>query len=79
MLKKMTYADARKKLRKIGTAHSTGETLAAMYADLLVFQHGYCKSFVKKIYFHLIQFNDDGMMEEARKMLRDYTLAVQIC
>lgn len=68
---KSEYKAATKQLKRVGTAHASGDALRAMYADLLVFHHGGRAT----TYFAWLQGHalgdDKAISEAARELLRD--------
>jgi hypothetical protein len=69
----MTFKDALKQCRKVGTSNATGEALAAMYAKLVAQMHGG----KDEIYFdHLRTFRGDmAITERSRELLRERSIA----
>ena len=73
----MTFREALKRLHKVGTAHATGDSLRAMYADLIAFQHNggdtrWRYKQAEKFYAWLADKGDDGeVADAARVLLRD--------
>ena len=68
----MTYAQARKALRKVGTAHASGDALRVMYADLLSFQHGGKPvSYFRWLRAKSAGADDSAISRMARELLRD--------
>lgn len=67
----MTFKNALKLCKKVGTAHASGEALAAMYANLVNVQHG---GDAEKYYNYLIKNgldDDKKIIDLARELLRD--------
>lgn len=67
----MTYKQALKECKRVGTAHATGDALRAMYAGLLEVQHG---GAAEQYYLGLqdyAQGTDTEIAEVARTLLRD--------
>lgn len=66
----MSYKDSLKLCRKIGTAHATGDSLRAMYANLIAGSHG---GAAEKYFQHLqtTNGNDDQITETSRELLRN--------
>ena len=65
----MTFKQAKARCRKVGTAHATGEPLAAMYADLVALHHGGDPA---KYYTHLrVMVDDAAIANAARELMRD--------
>lgn len=68
----MTYKQALKQCKKVGTNNATGDTLRAMYASLLTFQHG---GDGERYYNALPAGDDQAITERARELLRDRAAA----
>jgi hypothetical protein len=67
--KSLTYKQALKTCKRVGTAHATGPALCAMYAGLIELQHG---GSPERYYTYLQTTGDDnGIAVSARKLLRD--------
>lgn len=66
-----SFVEAKKQLRKVGAAHAQGDALKAMYAELLVVQHG--GNAVK--YYEYLQASADstekGIRAVALPLMRD--------
>lgn len=73
----MTFKEALKACRKVGTAHAQGDALRAMYADMIAFKW-YAIGNPDKFYRHLQGFADDekSITDEARRLLRDHVAAL---
>lgn len=72
----MTFKEAKKQCRKVGTAHASGDALRAMYADMIAFKW-YAIGNPDKFYQHLQTMADDEAIEqEARELLRDHGKAL---
>ncbi len=72
----MTYSEATKELKRIGCAHATGDSLAAMYARMISFHQGVDRpnragKSTKNIYEHLRILDDGGIFERGRELMRD--------
>lgn len=66
----MTYKQALKECKRVGTAHATGDALRAMYAGLLELQHG---GAVERYYQRLQVIapgTDEEIGEASRALLR---------
>lgn len=70
----MTYKEALKQLRKVGTAHAHGDALCAMYADLVAFQQGGAND---KYYSYLQEATttDEEIRQKALPLLRSRAAA----
>lgn len=67
----MTFKEAKKQCRKVGTAHAQGDALRAMYADLIALKW-FAIGNPEKFYHHLQQMPDEKVItDEARALLRD--------
>ncbi len=67
-----------KAMKRVGTAHCTGDGLRAMYASLLPFHHGLFPATGVKFFVHLRAFQKDPDIEaEADMLLRDRAQAVR--
>ncbi len=64
----MTFKEAKKACRKVGTAHAAGDALRAMYADLIAHRQG---GDAETYYVWLPRGDDGETMEAARSLLRD--------
>lgn len=58
-----SFKDAKKLLKRVGTAHAEGDALAAMYAELIALHHA---GNVEKYYVYLC--GSDGTSEGIRAM-----------
>lgn len=75
----MTFKEAKKQLRKIGTSRAQGDALRAMYADMIAFKW-FAIGNPEKFYAHLQTVADDerAIAEEARALLRDSDKALDV-
>jgi hypothetical protein len=75
----MTFKEAKKACRKVGTSHAQGDALRAMYADLIAFQW-FAIGNPEKFYAHLQSVADDerAITERARELLRDSNAALDV-
>lgn len=75
----MTFKDAKKQCRKVGTAHATGDALRSMYAELIA-DKWYAIGNPHKFYEHLQQtaVTDDEIYERSRELLRDHGKALDV-
>lgn len=80
----ITYQEACKQLKKVGTAKATGDALCAMYARLITF---HCRldgpkgsgETTKAVYRHLGRFNTDmDITDEGRRLIENPSIAVGI-
>lgn len=77
----MTYKQALKQCKKVGTAHASGDALRAMYANLLTVQHGGDDTDAERYYEALLvdrsgcAMDDKQIAECARVLLKDRDLA----
>lgn len=72
----MTFKEAKKACRKVGTSRASGDALRAMYADLIAFKWGAIGN-PDKFYLHLQSMADDAAITgEARELLRDHGKAL---
>jgi hypothetical protein len=74
----MTFKEAKKQCRKVGTAHAQGDALRAMYAELIAFQQAVTGGSAEKFYAHLQTVADDAIAESARELLRDHWKALDV-
>lgn len=75
----MTFNEAKRACRKVGTAHAQGDALRAMYAELIA-QRWYAIGNPEKFYAHLQTVADDeqAIAERARELLRDSNMALDV-
>lgn len=75
----MTFREAKKQLRKVGTSRAQGDALRAMYADLIAFKW-FAIGNPEKFYAHLQTIADDerAIAAEARALLRDSNKALDV-
>lgn len=75
----MTFKEAKKACRKVGTAHAQGDALRAMYAEMIAFKW-YAIGNPEKFYAHLqtIADNEKAITDEARALLRDSNAALDV-
>lgn len=71
----MTFKDAKKQCRKVGTAHAEGDALRAMYAEMLAFKW-YAIGNAERFYQVLGGVADSGISDRARELLRDHNAAL---
>lgn len=76
----MTFNEAKKQCRKVGTAHATGDALRAMYAELIVVTHpGINQHSAERFYDHLQAYQDNkGIEQRARELMRDGFAAADV-
>jgi hypothetical protein len=75
----MTFREAKKACRKVGTAHAQGDALRAMYAELIA-QHHFAIGNPEKFYAHLqtVAQTEQAITERARALLRDSNAALDV-
>jgi hypothetical protein len=75
----MTFKEAKKQCRRVGTAHAQGDALRAMYAELIA-SRWYAVGNPEKFYMYLQSVADDerAIANEARALLRDSSLALDV-
>lgn len=75
----MTFNEAKKQCRKVGTAHAQGDALRAMYAELIA-QHHFAIGNPEKFYVHLqgVADNEQAITERGRELLRDSNAALDV-
>ena len=74
----MTFSEAKKQCKKVGTSHAQGDALRAMYADMIAFKW-YAIGNPEKFYAHLQAFDgEQGITDEARALLRDSSMALDV-
>lgn len=74
----MTFKEAKKQCRKVGTAHATGDALRSMYAEMIA-QHHFAIGNPEKFYEHLKDFeSEQAITERARELLRDDGKALDV-
>ena len=72
------YRTAQKECRRRGTAHATGNSLRAMYAQLICFTY-WGKKMEPRFYQHLQKFGTDTeITAEARELMRDHGRTMDI-
>ena len=71
----MTFKEAAKQCRKVGTAHAEGDALRAMYAEMIAFKW-YAVGNAEKFYQVLQAVADNAISDRARELLRDYEKAL---
>lgn len=66
------YVAAYKEMRRVGTAHATGDSLRAMYASLIVMQAGMGEKFAPQVFAWLRRYGSDGAIAcESHSLLRN--------
>lgn len=75
----MTFKEAKKQCRKVGTAHAQGDALRSMYAELIAMKWPAIGN-AERMYTHLQGVTDDeqSIASEARELLRDHTKALDV-
>lgn len=74
----MTFKEAKKACRKVGTSRASGDALRSMYAELIA-QHHFAIGNPEKFYNHLQAFtDDDAIAGRARELLRDSNAALDV-
>ena len=73
----MTFKEAKRACRKVGTAHAEGDALRAMYAEMIAFKW-YAIGNAEKFYAHLQSVSDEAITETARGLLRDHWKALDV-
>jgi tetraacyldisaccharide-1-P 4'-kinase len=74
----MTFKEAKKACKKVGTSRASGEALAAMYADLIAFKW-FAIGNPEKFYNHLRELaTDAAITDRARELLRDHNTALDV-
>lgn len=74
----LTFKEAKKECRRVGTAHATGDALRSMYAELIA-ENWYAIGNPLKFYDHLQAFDSDKeIYMEARRLLRDHGEALDV-
>jgi hypothetical protein len=75
----MTFKEAQKQCRKVGTANAQGDALRAMYAEMIAFKW-YAIGNPRKFYAHLQTVADDerAITDRARELLRDHGKALDV-
>jgi len=74
----MTFKEAKRACRKVGTAHAEGDALRAMYAEMIAFQQAATGGNPEKFYVHLQTVADDAITETARRLLCDSGKALDV-
>lgn len=68
----LTFKEAKKACRKVGTSRASGDALRSMYAEMIAFKW-YAIGNPEKFYRHLqSSATDDDITNEARRLLRDH-------
>ena len=68
----MTYAEAKTKLRKLGAAHATGDTLAASHTDLLMVWGNFRPIVGARLYEYFRGLEtDDDRFSECKRLATD--------
>jgi hypothetical protein len=74
----MTFKEAKKQLRKVGTGRAQGDALRAMYADLIAFKW-FAIGNPEKFYAHLQTISgEQAITEEAQALLRNSNAALDV-
>lgn len=74
----MTFKEAQKQCRKVGTAHASGDALRAMYADMIAFKW-HAIGNPHKFYEHLKDFDSDqAIYKRATELLKDHWEALDV-
>ena len=75
----MTFKEAKKQLRKVGTSHAQDDALRAMYADLIAFKW-FAIGNPEKFYAHLqtVVGDEQAITARARELLRDSNAALDV-
>ena len=75
----MTFKEAKRACRKVGTSHAQGDALRAMYAEMIAQRH-FAIGNPEKFYIHLqgVAGNERAIAERARELLRDEWAALDI-
>jgi hypothetical protein len=75
----MTFNEAKRACRKVGTAHAQGDALRAMYAEMIA-SRWYAVGNPEKIYIHLQAVTEDerATTDRARELLRDSNAALDV-
>lgn len=76
----MTFKEAKRECRRVGTSHATGDALRAMYAELIVLNHpGLNQHSAPKFYEHLQTLgDDDAITHRSRELLRNGLAAADV-
>jgi hypothetical protein len=69
----MTFKEAKRECRRVGTSRATGDALRSMYAELIVVTHpGLNQRSQEKFYAHLQSYAEDAAItDRSRELLRD--------
>jgi hypothetical protein len=75
----MTFKEAKKQLRKVGTSRAQDDALRAMYADMIA-QRWFAIGNPEKFYAHLqtVAQTEQAITERARALLRDNNAALDV-
>jgi hypothetical protein len=75
----MTFKEAKRQLRKVGTGRAQGDALRAMYAEMIAFKW-HAIGNPEKFYVHLQAIPDDEqtITEHARQLLRNSNMALDV-
>lgn len=74
----MTFKEAKKECKRVGTSHAQGDALRAMYADLIAMHH-YAVGNPERFYSHLQGFDGEkAITDRARELLRDSGKALDV-
>lgn len=74
----LTFKDAKKECRRVGTSRAQGDALRAMYADLIAMHH-FAIGNPEKFYAHLQAFDTErAITDRSRELLRDSNVALDV-
>jgi hypothetical protein len=74
----VTYRDALKQCKRVGTAHASGDALRAMYAGLIALQHGGPEEVYYKELQSCAPATDAEIATKARELLRSRNRAWEV-
>jgi hypothetical protein len=69
-MKNTPFITALKDLRRTGTARATGDSLRAMYAQMIVSAHG-GDTKTAELYFNALPHDEQACVSKSRELLRD--------
>lgn len=74
----MTFKEALRACKKVGTNHAEGDALRAMYANMIAWHWPAFQLDGAKFYAHLLTMADSEIANEAHRLLRDRFAALLI-
>lgn len=76
----MTFTEAKKQCRCVGTAHASGDALRAMYAELIVVTHPGLNQYSQERFYTYLQgcINDEATASCSRELMRNGWAAAEV-